>query len=270
MSRIVRHLNLDEVQTLLDWAGREGWNPGLDDAAAFLAADPTGFFGAFVGDAMVAGISAVAYDQAFGFIGLYICHPDWRGQGHGKAVWDAATAYLGKRAIGLDGVPQQQANYASMGFVIAYGSVRMAGTLTASSEAAMPPAGTVLNVISALDAACFPAARPDFLRHWTSPPRTLIVVERDGATAGYAVIRPCLDGSKIGPLFATDIDAALDILARVHGRIQIDVPMAQTAWLTALAARGFLASFETARMYRGAVPYIAMAQIFGITSLELG
>ncbi|MCS6759344.1 MAG: hypothetical protein MO852_10410 [Candidatus Devosia euplotis] len=134
----------------------------------------------------------------------------------------------------------------------------------------MSPTSAAPNSIATLDAACFPAARPGFLRHWTSPPRTLIVVERDGATAGYAVIRPCVDGSKLDSLFTIDIDAALDILVRVQGHIQIDVPLAQTAWLVALAARGFRAGFDTARMYRGAVPDIAMAQIFGIISLELG
>ena len=52
-------------QRSLDWAATEGWNPGLDDAAAFQAADPDGFLGAFVDGEMVAGISAVAYDDRF-------------------------------------------------------------------------------------------------------------------------------------------------------------------------------------------------------------
>src|SRR5215217_6861424 len=123
MTRLIRNVTLQEIGTLLDWAAVEGWNPGLDDAAAFQAADPNGFFGAFVDGVMVAVISAVAYDADFGFIGLYICHPDWRGQGHGKAVWDAGMAYLGTRTIGLDGVPEQQANYASMGFVPSYETI---------------------------------------------------------------------------------------------------------------------------------------------------
>ena len=106
MSRTIRRLDLAEIGTLLDWAAAEGWNPGLNDAVPFQAADPDGFFGAFVDGTMVAGIAAVAYDETFGFIGLYICHPDWRGQGHGKAVWDAGMAYLGTRTIGLDGVPE--------------------------------------------------------------------------------------------------------------------------------------------------------------------
>ena len=39
-----RTATLADVQNMLDWATSEGWNPGLEDAAAFYAADPEGFF----------------------------------------------------------------------------------------------------------------------------------------------------------------------------------------------------------------------------------
>lgn len=155
MSRTIRNLDLPKIATLLDWAAAEGWNPGLDDAVAFHAADPTGFFGCFVDGTMVAGISAVAYDDDFGFIGLYICHPDWRGQGHGKAVWDAGIAYLGNRTIGLDGVPEQQANYASMGFVAAYETVRLHGVLEPRIGDGIQPASSLDEIVE-LDRQCFP------------------------------------------------------------------------------------------------------------------
>jgi hypothetical protein len=29
-----------EVEATIDWAAREGWNPGLNDAACFYAIDP--------------------------------------------------------------------------------------------------------------------------------------------------------------------------------------------------------------------------------------
>ncbi|MCH5142005.1 hypothetical protein JMU72_14470, partial [Mammaliicoccus sciuri] len=76
MTADIRTLDLEQIRTLLDWAAAEGWNPGLDDARPFQLADPRGFLGAFVGDRMAAGISVVAYDRGFGFLGLYICHPD--------------------------------------------------------------------------------------------------------------------------------------------------------------------------------------------------
>jgi hypothetical protein len=34
----------DDMALAVDWAAAEGWNSGLDDAAAFHAADPDGHF----------------------------------------------------------------------------------------------------------------------------------------------------------------------------------------------------------------------------------
>ncbi|TIN16885.1 MAG: GNAT family N-acetyltransferase, partial [Mesorhizobium sp.] len=45
MPRTIRTLTASEVETLVEWAAREGWNPGIDDAAALRAADPEGFIG---------------------------------------------------------------------------------------------------------------------------------------------------------------------------------------------------------------------------------
>lgn len=270
MSRTIRRLTLEEIQTLLDWAAAEGWNPGLNDAVPFQSADPNGFLGAFVDETMVAGISAVAYGADFGFIGLYICHPDWRGQGHGKAVWDAAMAYLGDRTIGLDGVPEQQANYARMGFQPVYETVRMSGTLAGSPVDIQSLSSARVEDVSALDTRCFPAAREAFLSQWLAAPRRSLTHQTDGLTDGYAVCRPCRTGAKIGPLFATSVTAGMALLSVQSGPIQIDVPVSQTEWLAELSRFGFTDSFVTRRMYRGRPPVVDMPAILGISTLELG
>ena len=269
MNRTIRNLDLSDIATLLDWAAAEGWNPGLGDATAFQAADPHGFFGAFVGSTMVAGISAVAYDANFGFIGLYICHPGWRGQGHGKAVWDRGMAYLGQRTIGLDGVPEQQANYASMGFVPAYQTIRMSGAVPAAPASPTLPAAR-LEDIASLDRQCFPAPRQAFLQHWLAPPNRSFLHRTDGVVDAYGVVRPCRDGAKLGPLFADTVAVAIDIIDTLSGPLHIDVPAAQTDWLAALSARGFSPGFQTTRMYRGPAPAMSLDRVFGVTSLELG
>lgn len=269
MKRNIQNLDLAQVQILLDWAALEGWNPGLGDAAVFYAADPQGFFGAFVDGVMVAGISAVAYDAAFGFIGLFICHPHWRGQGHGKAVWRAAMTYLGTRTIGLDGVPEQLANYARAGFAPAYETIRMSARVTAEPGVRPLPAAR-LEDIAALDARAFPAPRRAFLQHWLAPPNHSVMIRDAGTVTAYAVVRPCRDGPKLGPLFARNPEAAATILATLSGPLHIDVPAVQTVWLQHLARCGFVASFRTTRMYRGTPPDTVTDGVFGITSLELG
>lgn len=269
MRRVIRQLDRAGVQQLLDWAADEGWNPG-DDAAAFHAADPNGFFGAFVDGEMVAGIAGVAYDAQFGFIGLYLCAPQWRGQGHGKAAWDAAMAYLGSRTIGLDGVPEQQANYSKMGFVGLYDTVRMSGTLAMPARAIAQTAPGMDAGIRALDRHGFPAPRDGFLDHWLTPPHQIAALADGGQVVGYAVRRQCRDGHKIGPIFAASTDHAVAILSQFGGYVQIDVPASQTEWLEHLAGLGFKPGFTTRRMYRGPAPDVALSTVFGVTTLELG
>ena len=74
----------------------------------------------------------------------------------------------------------------------------------------------------------------------------------------------------MGPLFAADLDDALDLLGPVEGMVQIDVPVGQAEFLSRLEALGLVPGFRTARMYRGLAPALDMSRVFGITSLELG
>jgi GNAT acetyltransferase-like protein/acetyltransferase (GNAT) family protein len=281
MPRTIRMLTLQEVERLVDWAAGEGWNPGLGDAAVFRAADPEGFIGAFVDGEMVAGISAVAYGERFGFIGLYICHPDRRGEGHGKAVWDAGMARLGNRTIGLDGVVEQQANYRRMGFEPDYETIRYSGHVDSGDAAGLTLGGEIRPLtpdliadVLAYDRGCFPAPRPAFLEGWLQPPRIARVATNSRRVCGYGVARQCREGFKVGPLFADDTEIALQLLAaladQMSGTLHIDVPAADGGFIATLQAAGRSPGFTTTRMYRGGTPGNAKAGVFGITTLELG
>ena len=271
----IRTLSLAEVETLVAWAAGEGWNPGLRDAAAFHAADPQGFLGAFVEGRMAAGISAVDYG-GFGFIGLYICRPDMRGRGYGRAVWDAGMARLSQTTVGLDGVPAQQANYRSMGFAPDYRTFRFSGRLPAAGLSAEvhPVEPDLLPALGEFDRRFFPAARPSFLEGWLAPPNIALAKIGEGGIQGYGVVRECREGFKIGPLFAVDEIAAADLLAALNaqcpGEVQIDVPEDKENFADLLLRAGFSRGFETARMYRGPAPELDGSGIFGISTLELG
>jgi hypothetical protein len=271
------------VETMVGWAAEEGWNPGLDDAAAFLAADAGGFLVGSLDGAPVASISVVAYGAGFGFLGFYICRPEFRGQGHGFALWQAGIARLGSRTIGLDGVVAQQANYARSGFALVHRNVRYGGVAASGETADMrivelgPARPTGLaGAVAAYDRDFFPGPRDTFIRNWIAPPgrRTLAFVS-DNTVRGYGSVRPCRTGYKVGPLFADDATVAERLFgaltSRLHGaQIFLDVPE-PNAEAVALAERhGLTPSFETARMYRGAAPALPLDRIYGITTFELG
>lgn len=278
----VRRMTPYEVQIALDWAAAEGWNPGLDDARAFLAADPHGFFiGTWDGEP-IGCISAVAYDDGFGFIGLYIVRSGWRGRGFGLRLWNEGMAYLGARNIGLDGVLAQQANYRASGFVLAGRNVRYEGRAQASVE----PVPATLSLVDAsavpfatlldYDTHVFTCRRAAFLRDWLTLPHACARVALTGDTMrGFGVIRRCMRGYKIGPLFADDSPTAhalyRALAAEVAGEtVFLDVPESNPAAVTLAVGHGMTSVFETARMVTRGVPDVPLARVFGVTTFELG
>jgi hypothetical protein len=65
-----------DLDTAVEWATREGWNPGLHDADAFYATDPNGFFIGRLDSEAISVISGVRYGDDFGFLGFYIVKPE--------------------------------------------------------------------------------------------------------------------------------------------------------------------------------------------------
>ena len=275
----VRRMERGELSLIREWATAEGWNPGLHDGPTFFAADPDGFFLGVCGGEPVACISCVAYDDAFGFLGQYIVRPGFRGRGFGLAVWRAGLEHLGHRNVGLDGVVDQQENYRRSGFHFAHGHVRYRGI--GGGEASfdtVPLADVPFGDLVAFDRRHFPAARLDFLRHWISlPGATALGCVRDGKLVGYGAIRPAVEGFKIGPLFAEDPPIAhtifRNLVANAAGQpFVIDAPdgASNPHFSEFIGTYKLEELFRTARMYTEEVPTIALGQVYGVTSLELG
>lgn len=275
---VIRPLTPDELETLVSWAGDEGWNPGLADAEAFRAADPDGFIGCFVAGELAAAIAATAYGDGFGFIGLYISHPRFRGRGYGKRVWDAGMAHLDGLAIGLDGVPAQQENYRKSGFIEHYRTWRWSGAFAADNigdDRIVAVTPTLLPELERFDRRFFPASRTAFLKRWTASPRVTLALVEDGRLAGYGTIRQCRDGCKIGPLFTETDTGAERLFAALAAHatqqtLHIDVPEPNTAFAAFLQKYGFERGFVTARMVRGPAPTSPEKTPAGVTTLELG
>lgn len=276
----IRVMTRDELDMALDWATQEGWNPGLRDAELYYQADPQGFLIGLLNDRPVACISAMRYNDHYGFMGFYIVHPQYRGQGYGLAIWQAAMDYLQGVTIGLDGVVAQQSNYCKSGFAPVYRHVRYAGQGGAQVDN-NPMLVTLSQVpweaLLAYEQRFFPAPRPAFLRAWIQQPEShALGYWEAGHLHGYGVIRRCQRGYKIGPLQADNpalaeaLFQALSAQVAPDEPIYLDVPEANPEAVALAQRHGLEVVFETARMYRGAVPELPLAQIFGVTSFEIG
>ncbi|KUZ17300.1 GCN5 family acetyltransferase [Burkholderia diffusa] len=274
---IVRTMSASEVAMSVEWAAAEGWNPGWHDAHCFREADPAGFFVGLWRGEPVACLAAVAYDEHFGFIGLYIVKPEFRGKGLGMRIWQHGMRYLGERNIGLDGVVAQQANYGKSGFRLAYRNIRYEGRVGGIGCAHVAEAADVpFEQLLAYDRQCFPVARERFVSVWIAQPDAVALATIDaGRVAGYGVVRRCRAGCKIGPLFADDADVATGLFRALAScmpgeAIVLDVPETNLAAVALAERHGMSSVFETARMYTKEAPAIAIDRVFGVTSFELG
>lgn len=275
----VRTMRREELAFAIDLAAHEGWNPGLHDADSFFAADAEGFLIGELAGEPVGCISAVSYAGRYGFVGLYIVRPEFRGQGYGWRLWQAAMARLRGHNVGLDGVVAQQANYARSGFRLAYRNVRYRGqAASAVVHASIRPAREVAyEAIADYDYRIFSERRDAFLRQWLTQPMAGAYVARErDRPSGYTVIRRCREGWKIGPLAADNAMVARRLYdaAAAHASpgetIFVDVPEANPGARSFLNALGLTPVFETARMYTGSDPAIEIEKLFGVTTFELG
>jgi ribosomal protein S18 acetylase RimI-like enzyme len=282
MNYHIRRMNRDELDIAIAWAAQEGWNPGLFDADSFFDTDPNGFFMGFEGDEPVSSISAVAYDDRFGFIGFYIVKPKYRGKGYGYQLWQDAMKYLSTQNIGLDGVLAQQENYKQSGFVLAYRNIRYEGK---GEGADVRSLGKNIQMLSELpfeqflsyDRQIFPANRPVFLKQWIEQPESLAIGYVENNTLyGYGMVRKCQTGYKVGPLFAdspTIATTLFETMRQFVGNgvpIFLDVPEVNKEAMALAERYGMKPMFETARMYTKQAPDVPMSKVFGVTTFELG
>ena len=277
----VRVAQRHELDTMLQWAAEEGWNPGLHDAASFHAADSGGFLIGLLNEEPIASISVVRYGADYGFLGLYIVKPEHRGRGYGLRIWNAGLEHLGNRAVGLDGVVAQQDNYRRSGFSPAHRNIRHQGTASSCAIAPDPGITPLSRVAPRLildyDRAFFPSGRDAFLQGWLSQPDAQAVgLMREDRLTGYGVARPCQAGYKIGPLFADTPEGAASLLGALCQRLPLDspvfldIPETHDAAMSLAQKLGMAPMFETARMYKGNPDPPAMDRTYGITTFELG
>ncbi len=280
----IRTAHLEDMEFIMTLAKQEGWNPGLNDAQAFHATDPKGFYLGVLDGEPIGCISAVDY-HGLGFIGLYIVKEKYRGKGYGLALWKHAVERLRFSITGLDGVVSQQGNYQKSGFKYAYPSHRYCWEPKAGLKLKadgfyesdiVSESKVAFAALSAYDQVCFGYMRKDFLRVWFSMPTSNTFVSMDGNTIqGYATLRLCQHGFKLGPLFAdTPFIAQNLLLAAGHealgNQIFLDVPEPNRAAVDLAVGFGMQKVFETARMYANGVPDLPLERIYGVTTFELG
>lgn len=277
----ILQMNAEDVQNIaIRWAEEEGWNPGIEDAKAFYAQDPHGFFKGKLGNQIIGCCSAVVYDDNFAFFGFYIVKSEYRHQGYGIQMTRHRLEYVGNRNIGLDGVVNMCDKYANIGFRPAHMNIRFQrqGALIENQDPhVIPISEHFISEVEKYDRSYFPAPRNRFLQHWLrqTQDRISLAYMDNEKIKGYGVIRRCFSGFKIGPLFAESYEIAEKIfkslMIQSKGNLFfLDIPKPNEKALKLVERYQMKESFRTLRMYTKGAPDINLDHVYGITTFELG
>ena len=274
----IRKMRREEAGFAIEMAAAEGWNPGIHDGELFYEADHKGFFIAEVEGKPVGCASAVAYNDSFGFFGLYVVKPEFRKKGIGMKLTKKCLEYLENRNIGIDGVVENEKKYQQvMKFRSSYSNLRFEGRGGGEIPDGLIEISEVpFEKLLVYDRKMFPAPRSGFLEKLVNQPDSYIFAALEkGDLKGYGVIRKCRRGYKIGPLFADDRVTAEKIFLALRASvpeetIYLDVPEPNTKAMEIAKKYHMNVMFKTIRMYSLKEPDIRLDRVYGVTSFELG
>lgn len=274
----IRKMSQEEAGFAIEMAAAEGWNPGIHDGELFYEADHEGFFIAELEGKPVGCASAVAYDDSFGFFGLYVVKPEFRKKGIGMKLTEKCLEYLGDRNIGLDGVVENEKKYQQvMKFRSSYSNLRFEGRGGGEVPDGLIKISEVpFEKLLVYDRKMFPAPRSGFLEKWVNQPDSYAFAALEaGDLKGYGVIRKCRVGYKIGPLFADNPDTAEGIFRALRASvpeetIYLDVPEPNKKAVEIAKRYHMNVMFKTIRMYSRKETDIRLDRVYGVTSFELG
>ena len=265
MSHTIRGLRSGDEEAIRRLVTDEGWNAGLHDVETFTAADPGAWLLAEVDGTVVGTTLATRWGPAFGWIGLYLVAPAFRGRGIGLDLFGRALDRLAPGGVGLDGDARQQANYRRSGFRDVHGNTRWQGPAAAWRGVSVPDGVALVEAsavpfedLLALEARGLPAARPALLRAWLDQPDLYArAATRADDLVGFAAARPARLGRKIAPVHATDAGVAEALIAEVVAALPddstcwLDVPDPNAASQAMMRAHGMRGVRTSGRMFRG-------------------
>ncbi|MEI6796718.1 MAG: GNAT family N-acetyltransferase [Methanomassiliicoccales archaeon] len=274
---VIKDAGREGARLAVRWAAQEGWNPGLHDAEAFYAADPHGFRIAYLNGEVAGTYSIVRYDEGFAFGGFYIVRKEERGHGVGREMLAAVLREAEPYNFGADGVVAMVPTYERHGLCTHFRSARFLGRVQGRADVSLRSLDDVgVEAVEAYDRGIFLHPRPAFLKEFLAAPDTQVAVATDskGDLRGYGVLRPCVSGHKLAPLFSDSPAVAEKLFSHLASlapqEICLDVPGPNGEGNAMAVKHGMREVFACARIYTKRPEPLPLDRIFGVTSFELG
>jgi len=259
----IRPMRPADIDAGLRLCRATGWNQVARDWAQFLALEPQGARVAEWDGRVVGTVTTLRYGDRFGWIGMVLVDPAVRGRGLGTLLLDQAMLLLlDMPLMRLDATPAGHAIYLKRDFREEFRIRRLQAT---APRGLVGPAGSRVRIMSAsdlpdviaLDEQVFGARRAAMLHWmWGGAPDYAWIVRHAGTVAGYALGRHGHAFEHLGPIVASDEEAARLLAAAVlsdhPGRnFVIDAPLHTAGWLCALEDMGFREQRPFIRMSKG-------------------
>ncbi|GAB7536159.1 GNAT family N-acetyltransferase [Burkholderia sp. 3C] len=211
------------------------------------AAEAGGGFVAVEGDAVIGTALYWTFGADRASLGMVIVSPDQQGRGIGRKLMELVLDALGDRVTFLHATPAGQPLYEKLGFAVCGALTQHQGTVAAAPAVELP-AGDTLRAATPgdLPALIELASRGCGLDRSATLPALLevaqaVVLEHDGAIAGFAIARRFGRGFAIGPVVCAPSDdharakalVACWLARHVGDFVRIDVPAGAgiEAWL---------------------------------------
>jgi GNAT superfamily N-acetyltransferase len=259
----VRLLAIADLDAALALSSASGWNQRLDDWRMLLDLAPAGSFAAVYGDGIVGTAVGIDYGS-FGWVAMMLVDPQWRGQGLGARLLEAAMGALPHdRAIRLDATPLGRPLYRRYGFddetrltrYVARTSSHCDGSAEQPLRAMRALGAEHLTSVAAGDELVFGAGRRVLLE-WMrgGGPEYAHVIER-AAGPEYCFGRRGRLFDQIGPVVAASDETARALMGRslsaAGGRpVVVDAVDREEDFTVWLQGRGFSAERPLFRMCR--------------------
>ena len=278
------HLTLlaeDSILGCMALSAEAGWNQTPDDWAMFVRRGTV--FGLLDGGgAPLASGAILPYPDDFAWISMVLVTAKRRRQRIGTRILETCCAEIARRRLValLDATPAGERVYRPLGFEPMFELTRWQGQGSGGGGSAKVPAGIRrmtkgdMAAVVAFDAATFGAPRQfllaDFFRR---EPKLGFITGED--VKGFVLARSGRLATQIGPLIATDEDAAAALLSAtldtVRGPVFLDLADRWSELARLLQRRGFTMQRPYLRMgMRRRMPFGDPARTFVIAGPEFG
>jgi ribosomal protein S18 acetylase RimI-like enzyme len=238
------------------------------------------------GHGLVATAATLPLGHEFGWVSMMVVRADFRRRGLGRRLLGQCILDLAAQGLvpGLDATPAGRELYQQHDFRDTWAMTRwkcerqgVVATAAAVPELEVRPATAAdLDTIAALDQRAFGGRRRSVLaRLLERAPWLAALAVRGGEPCGFLLARDGREAFQIGPIAATDPDAAIALLGRTQvllaGGAYVDVLDRHHEVATWLAAHGFAPQRRLTRMlFRRDEPFGDARLAVAIAGPELG